>query len=64
MNISKRTENVEIVLVDLKSLSKMLGVGLAKAKNLGEDAGALVQLGRRRLYNVQKVKEYVYSIAK
>lgn len=64
MNVVKTEKNIDIILVDVKALSKMLGIGVTKAKNIGEDAGALVQLGKRRLYNVEKVKEYVYSIAK
>ena len=37
----------------------MLCVGKGTATKLGEDAGAVVRLGKRKLYNVRKIEEYI-----
>lgn len=42
-----------------EGLAQMLGCGKATAVKIGTDAGARFQIGRRVLFNVQKVREYL-----
>ena len=45
--------------VTLQELAGMLGCGLSTARNVGQEAGAKVCIGRRRLYYVPKVEAYI-----
>lgn len=47
------------IMVSIEELQDMLSVGRNTAKQIGIDAGASVKVGRRRLYNVSKVEEYM-----
>lgn len=49
------------LLIDIKGLQETLSVGQAVAKRVGEESGAKVKLGRRTLYNVEKLQEYLYE---
>lgn len=52
--------NITPIAVDVKTLQAMLGLSRMKAMQVGQDAGAVINLGiRRTLYNVDKVKEYI-----
>lgn len=44
-------------------LMKMLGCGKVTAVKIGTDAGAKVQVNKRVLWNVPKVKEYVDMVS-
>ena len=48
--------------VGIKELQQMLGLGRANADAIGEKAGAVIRVGTRKLYNVEKVEEYINSI--
>lgn len=52
------------ILVDTDELKFLLCTGRAAAVNIGTEAGARVQSGRRVFWNVKKVQEYVDSISK
>lgn len=45
--------------VDTETLSSMLSCGLSTARKIGEQAGAKIVIGRRVLYSVEKVKNYL-----
>ena len=47
------------IAVDIKGLMGMLSCGYKSANKVGENAGAVVRVGRRKLYNVEKIKAYL-----
>lgn len=50
------------ITVDINGLRSMLCVGRNTAAEVGEKAGAVVRLGRRKLYNVKKIEMYMDKI--
>ena len=62
--MKKRTENrtEKLLAVDIKVLQQMLNLGRSLADEVGEKAGAVIRVGTRKLYNVEKVEEYINSI--
>ena len=64
MNKTNATENENRISVDIKGLQNLCGVGRNTAAKIGEDAGAVIRIGRRKLYNVQLVQEYMNSLAR
>ena len=63
MNKTKAREAEKQITVDIEKLAAMLSCGHATARKIGEDAGARIELGRRVLYSVKKVEQYIYSIS-
>lgn len=64
MKATKAKRNTENqILVDTIGLQEMLSSGRATAVQIGTDAGARVQIGRRVFWNVRKVQEYIDSIS-
>lgn len=53
----------EKILVDTEELRRMLGAGKASAVDIGTAAGARVQQGRRVLWNVQKIRDYINAVS-
>lgn len=51
------------ILVDSTTLQDMLCVGRFSADKIGEDANAVVRVGRRKLYSVAKIQRYIEQIA-
>lgn len=51
------------ILVDMTGLQQMLSAGRKTAYDIGTAAQARVDVGRRVLWNVKKVQEYVDSIS-
>lgn len=49
--------------VDLDGLMTMLSCGAVTAKKIADCAEAKIVMGRRVLYNVRKVSDYLDSIA-
>lgn len=49
------------ITVDINGLQAMLSVGRNTANEIGEKAGAVIRIGRRKLYNVNKVQAYIDS---
>ena len=47
------------ILVDTKQLQAVLSCGRASAVKLGMEAGARVEVGKRVLWNLQKVQQYL-----
>jgi len=62
--LNKRThiENANTLTVDITALQGMLSVGKNTADDIGEKAGAVIRIGRRKLYNVKKVEAYLEQI--
>lgn len=59
MRGTMRTENAEKILVDTKNLQAMLSCGRVTAERIAESAGASIKIGKRRLYNVKKIENYL-----
>lgn len=49
--------------VDIVELQAMLSVGKNTAADIGEKAGAVVRVGRRKLFNVSKIQRYIDDLA-
>ncbi len=53
----------ENLTVDTPRLMEMLEVGRATAVQIGTEAEARIQIGRRVLWNVEKIREYLNEIS-
>lgn len=62
--MSDKNSTVERITVDIKQLTEMLSVGRNTALAIAEEAGAGIKFGRRKLYNVEKIKAYMGEQAK
>ena len=61
--MNKKSENTcEKIYVGVDELKKMLSVGRNTALKIGIDANAKIKVGRRTLYNVEKIKDYMSSL--
>lgn len=49
--------------VDTKELQEMLSCGRATAVEIGNNANARIQIGRRVLWNVKRINQYLDSIS-
>lgn len=59
MNKTKERNTSQPITVDIDTLSAMLSCGYATARKIGQQAGAKIVIGRRVLYSVEKVKDYL-----
>ncbi len=62
----RKTNNIEPnnkIAVDINGLQAMLSLGKNTAADLGVAAGAVIQIGRRKLYNVKKIEAYIDSMS-
>ena len=50
------------ITVDINGLQAMLSVGKNTAADVGEKAGAVIRIGRRKLYNVKKIESYMQRL--
>lgn len=50
------------IAVDINGLQAMLSVGKNTAADVGEKAGAVIRIGRRKLYNVKKIEAYMQQL--
>lgn len=60
--MKKRTDSNNYnnkMAVDIKGLCEMMSLGRNSCMKLGEDAGAVIRVGRRKLYSVEKIREYI-----
>lgn len=57
------SETNEKLAVDIDGLMALLSCGAVTAKKIAECAEARIVIGRRVLYNVNKIKQYLDSIA-
>ena len=53
--------NNDRITVDIHHLQEMLGCGRKTADDIGTNAGAVIRFGKRKLYSVKKVEEYIAS---
>ena len=63
MNATKKSNRTDRILIDTTELQEQLGCGRGSAVKLGMEAEARVEIGRRVLWNRQKIAEYTYKIS-
>ena len=61
-NRTNTTPASERVLVDLSELQKMLSCGRTTSERIAKSANASIKIGRRHLYNVEKIKSYIDDV--
>lgn len=59
MNKTKAIETTEKLTIGINELQNMLSLGRNTADEVGKKAGAVVRIGRRKLYNVKKIQAYL-----
>ena len=59
--VERKSEN--LLTVDAEALAGMLNCGRVTAAKIGNEAGARSQIGRRVLYKVSKIEEYLNALA-
>ena len=52
----------EKILVDLKGLMTLCSCGRIAAEKIAEQSQAVIRVGRRKLYNLEKIKAYINSV--
>lgn len=62
-SINKSTGMNNRMTVNSETLANYLDCGRATAVKIGEAAGAKIQIGKRVLWNTEKVKQYLDGIA-
>lgn len=63
MRKTNRDSTSQRLAVDTPELQAMLGCGRTTAVKLGTEAKARIQIGKRLLWNVEKVQAYMNSIS-
>ena len=51
------------IAVDADGLQEILSCGYATAVKIGTDAGARIKIGRRVIWNVKKIQEYLDRVS-
>ena len=62
MHKTNTIETDHKITVDINGLQAMLSIGKNTADEIGKEAGAVVRIGKRKLYNVAKVQAYIDCI--
>ena len=52
------------IAIDTTDLMKLLSCGRMTAKQIGESANAKITIGRRVLWNADKIKAYLAEVAR
>lgn len=63
MLATKKTESGTKITVDTVGLQELLGCGRMAALEIGERAGAKIKIGRRTLWSVRKIMDFIDSVA-
>lgn len=56
---NRSTKDTEFITVSTDRLAELLDCGKSTARNIGEKAGAKIKIGRRTLWNIEKIKTYL-----
>ncbi len=62
MNRTTRRDTEKKIMVDIVDLQAMLSTGRNTADQIGQAAGAVVRVGRRKLYRVDRIEAYIAQI--
>lgn len=63
MRATKDTAPKAPIAVDADGLQEILSCGYATAVKIGTDAGARIKIGRRVIWNVKKIQEYLDRVS-
>lgn len=56
---TSNTPGATRLLVGVNELQEMLSCGIVTAKKIATEADASIKIGKRRLYNVEKIRAYL-----
>ncbi len=59
MNKTNTKLPTQKITVDMNGLQEMLSAGRGACEQIAAEAGALIRVGKRKLYNVRKIQEYI-----
>lgn len=62
MNKTREFKTDQKIAVDIGTLQSMLCVGRNAANRIAEESGAVLHVGRRKLYSVPKIERYIESL--
>lgn len=65
-DMNKRTTRVSDngnITVDIDGLQAMLCLGRASSEQIASAAGAVIRIGKRKVYHVGKIEAYMESLA-
>ena len=54
--------DIDYITVSTEKLAELLDCGKVTAKKIGIEAGAKIQIGRRTLWNMSKIKKYIDTL--
>lgn len=66
MNSTTKNHDIDLtrkLTVDTEELQQILSLGRKSTVEIGVAAGAKVIIGKRIVWNLKKIEEYLYSIA-
>ncbi len=66
MNATTKNQKIDLtrkLTVDTQELQQILSLGRKSAVEIGNLANAKIIVGRRVVWNLQKIQEYLYDIA-
>ena len=63
MRKTNKVKNEQAILLDTAELAASLCAGRTSAVKVGTAAGARVQIGRRVLWNIEKVRAYLDTVS-
>ena len=58
----RSSQDTEYITVSTEKLAELLDCGKASARTIGEKANAKIKIGRRTLWNIDKIKTYLNNI--
>lgn len=56
---NRSTKDTEYITVSTDRLAEILDCGKATARTIGEKAEAKIKIGRRTLWNIGKIRQYL-----
>lgn len=62
MNKRNKNTSTEPLYVDVIEIANLFSVGKSTAYKIGQESNCSIKIGRRRLYNVEKLKKYMESL--
>lgn len=57
-------DNTGKITVKLPALMDMLGCGRVTAEKIAHESGAVIKIGRTKLYNIAKIEDYLGGVSK
>lgn len=66
MNATTKNQKIDLtrkLTVDTQELQQILSLGRKSAVEIGNMANAKIIVGRRVVWNLQKIQDYLYNIA-